>query len=154
MSAAFPPVAELLPHAGEMVFLTDVLEHTETGTVCSVEVGAGPFIEPDGRVGAWIGIEYMAQCIAAHGILTALDSDEPPRIGMLLGSRRIRLHSGHFETGQRLIVRAKPTWGQRSGLVAFECSLECATTGALLAEGRLNCFLAEQGQFDTTEESQ
>lgn len=152
MAAEFPPVAELLPHAGEMVFLSEVLEHGETGTVCSVEVGAGPFIEQDGRVGAWIGIEYMAQCIAAHGTLMALASKETPRIGLLLGSRRIRMHSGHFVTGQQLVARATPVWGGREGLVAFECSLECANTRALLAEGRLNCFLAEKGQFDTAEE--
>ncbi len=153
MSAEFPPVAELLPHAGEMVFLSEVLEHGVTGTICSVEVGAGPFIDQDGRVGAWIGIEYMAQCIAAHGTLMTLKSEEIPRIGLLLGSRRIRLHSGHFEIGQQLVARASPVWGRRAGLVAFECSLECASTRALLAEGRLNCFLPEEGQFDTTERS-
>ena len=153
MSKQFPPVAELLPHAGEMVFLSEVLEHGETGTVCSLEVGIGPFVERDGRVGAWIGIEYMAQCIAAHGSLMALESGRPLQIGLFLGSRRIRLHTDHFVTGQQLVSRATPVWGGREGLVAFECSLECAKTRALLAEGRLNCFLTKEGQSHPTEDS-
>ena len=151
MSPEFPPISVLLPHKGEMVFLSEVLEHGDEGTVCSLEVGAGPFIEPDGRVDAWIGIEYMAQCIAAHGTLIALAEEETPRIGLLLGSRKIRLHEGHYERGQQLIAKATPVWGRRAGLVSFECTLECATTGKLLAEGRMNCFLTDEEQFDPAE---
>lgn len=151
MSAEFPRVAELLPHAGEMVFLSEVLEHGEAGTVCSLEVGAGPFIESNGRVDAWIGIEYMAQCIAAHGTLIALGEEESPRIGLLLGSRKIRLHAGYYESGQQMVAKVVPVWGKRTGLASFECTLKCATTGKLLAEGSMNCFLTDERQFDPAE---
>jgi predicted hotdog family 3-hydroxylacyl-ACP dehydratase len=152
MTAEYPSVADLLPHTGDMVLLSQVLEHNESGTACTVEVAAGPLVESDGRVGAWIGIEYMAQCIAAHGSLMAFEAGEAPRIGLLLGSRRVRLLRGHYEIGQRLIARATRVWGRREGLVAFECSLECANTGELVADGRLNCFLMQEGQLEMTEE--
>lgn len=151
MTAKLPPIAELIPHAGDMVLLSEVLEHDESGTVCALEVGKGPFMEPDGRVSAWIGIEYMSQGVAAHGGLLAFAANESPRIGFLLGSRRVRLLRGHYEAGQRLITRAVPVWGREAGLVAFDCSLECASSGELFASGRLNCYLLKDGQFELEE---
>lgn len=149
MITELPPVADLIPHDGHMVLLSEVLEHSEEETVCSLEIGPGPFMDPSGRVGAWIGIELMSQCVAAHGGLLAYAVGEAPKIGLLLGSRRVRLLRGHYEAGEKMIARAVPVWGKEEGLVAFDCTLTCATTGDLYAEGRLNCFLTSSAQVET-----
>jgi hypothetical protein len=65
--------------------------------------------------------------------LMALESGRPPQIGLLLGSRRIRLHAGHFVTGQQLVARATPVWGGREGLVAFELSIGPSNRESLCA---------------------
>ena len=143
----FPPVASLVPHSGGMIFVGEVLEHDETHTTCAIDVGAGPFCASDGSVGAWVGVEYMAQCVAAHGGLVARAAGEEPRIGLLLGSRRVTLHQPRYSRGERLIARAKRVWGKEDGLVAFDCSLR-GEDGGLLAEARLNCFLTDEGAFE------
>ena len=58
------PIAELLPHAGEMILLDAVLEHGSEHAVCSRRVPtAGLFHDADGSLPAWMGVELMAQAI-------------------------------------------------------------------------------------------
>jgi predicted hotdog family 3-hydroxylacyl-ACP dehydratase len=130
-----------------MVFLSKLLAHGEDQTLCLVEIDAqAHFRAPDGGVPAWVGLEYMAQCIAAHAGMVGREKGLPPQPGMLLGSRRVRFHTPRFAPGQRLRVCARHVWGSAPGLVAFDCTLEDAASGARLAEGRLNCFAPADGQ--------
>jgi predicted hotdog family 3-hydroxylacyl-ACP dehydratase len=138
----FPPVAEVLPHAGEMVLLTEVVYHDDEETHCRADIDTlSLFHQADGSVGAWVGVELMAQCIAARAGLVARSKGEPPEVGFLLGSRRVRFTSPRFRSGESLLVKAAQSWGQSSGMVAFDCSIEDCSTKELLAEARLNCFL-------------
>jgi len=139
----YPPVAELLPHAGRMVFLTDVVEHDENGTACVAEIGEdAPFRGAGGLVPAWVGIEYMAQCIAAHGGLKARAEGRHVKVGFFVGSRRIDIYTAGFSPGQVLEVRAGHVMGT-SGFFAFACSVRDKASGALLMEGHLNVFLSD-----------
>src|SRR5207247_882287 len=64
----YPGIEEVLPQAGRMVLLTRIVGHTEERTTCAVEVStASPFYDGQGGVPAWVALEYMAQCVAAHG---------------------------------------------------------------------------------------
>ena len=144
MGPDFPPVAEVLPHRGRMVLLGSVLEHAPAATACAVQVDAQKlFVQSDGSIGSWVGIEYMAQCVAAHAGLIARAGGEEPRIGYLVSSRRLRFHAPCFAPGQELRVSAAQLWGGREGMVSFQCKVEDAGSGALLVEGRLNCYLPE-----------
>ena len=140
---AFPAIEELLPHEGPMVLLSRVLSHHGDRTVCAVDLDEGGMLQDEsGAVAAWVGIEYMAQCVGAHAGLVARAAGEPPRMGFLLGGRRIRFHVARFQRGDRLRVEARRIWGGTGDLASFDCSLEDAATGKLLAEGRLNCAVA------------
>ena len=81
MSApAFPPVAELVPHAEGMLLLDRVLAHEATHTVCATSADRSPlFANADGSVPSWVGIEYMAQCAAVHGELAHRRRGDAPR---------------------------------------------------------------------------
>jgi len=141
-TADLPAPAEVLPHAGDMVLLSQILSHDATETVCMAEVDEQAlFRDAAGEVGAWVGVEFMAQCIGAHAGLAAGGRGEAPRMGFLLGSRRIQFHCARYRPGQSLRVTAVHLWGEPPGLVAFNCSIEDASSGDCLAEGRLNCFL-------------
>lgn len=139
----FPPVRDLVPHAGPMVLLDEVLAHDEHATTCAVEIAAQElFREPDGSVPVWIGIEYMAQCIAVHaGLVQRAAGELEPQRGFLVGARALRFHVDRFGAEQRLLATARRLWAGSRSLVAFECELRDADGGTLLAEGRLNCFV-------------
>jgi predicted hotdog family 3-hydroxylacyl-ACP dehydratase len=149
--ARYPPVAEVLPHAGAMVLLSRIVRHADDQTVCAVDVSpASAFHVPGHGVPAWVGVEYMAQCIAAHGGLRARATREPVPVGVLLGSRAIEFHVDGFATGRRLHVDARRVWG-RSELFAFACAVTDAATGAPLVAGSLTVRRVEAGDLAALE---
>jgi predicted hotdog family 3-hydroxylacyl-ACP dehydratase len=125
-----------------MLLLEHVLEHTPEFTVCRIDVRRSTlFADADGSVPSWLGLEYIAQCAAVHGGLAARDRGEPPRPGLLLGSRRLRLHADRFEAEPPLEVTARHHRGE-SGLVAFEGTVT-NPRGDVLADGRINLYILE-----------
>jgi predicted hotdog family 3-hydroxylacyl-ACP dehydratase len=127
-----------------MVLLGRVLEHGPSATVCGVAIDAQQlFVQRDGSIGSWVGVEYMAQCIGAHAGLLARAVGAEPRVGYLVSSRRLRFHAPRFVPGQELRISAAQLWGGQKGMVCFECKVEDASSGTLLVEGRLNCYLPE-----------
>ncbi|MCP4004218.1 MAG: 3-hydroxylacyl-ACP dehydratase [bacterium] len=147
MTRELPPVAEVIPHSGNMLLLSDILSHDPEGeTVCLVIVDQVPsFRDAAGHLPSWIGLELMAQCVAVYGGLVDRERGDPPRLGFLLGSRSLVFHRVLYNPGQRLEVSATRTWGAASGMVSFDCAVRDAATAEILAEGRLNCFIPEKG---------
>jgi predicted hotdog family 3-hydroxylacyl-ACP dehydratase len=129
-----------------MLLLHSVVGHDAAHTRCRVEVDASElFRGPGGRVPAWVALEYMAQCAAAHGGLVARARGEAPRAGLLLGARRLRLAVESFEPGSALLVSAHHRAGE-TGLLAFDCEVRDAAGGPALAEGRLHFYTLDAGR--------
>lgn len=72
------PLAELLPHAGDMILIDQVLSFDEeqVHTRTTVKPG-GLFNRPDGSLPAWVGIELMAQSVAAYAGCRARQRAKP-----------------------------------------------------------------------------
>src|SRR5262249_52083040 len=129
VSAEFPPIAELLPHAGAMRLLDRVLEHGGEGTRCEVSATHGaPFRDARGAMPAWVALEFMAQCAAADGALRRRARGERLEPALLIGSRRVAFRCARFEPGQRLEVTARHAAGHRD-LLAFDCAVLDARSG-------------------------
>lgn len=138
------PARELIPHAGPMVFVTDVLGGDEKQTFCGVRVEElALFRDPDGTLPAWAGIEPMAQCVAAHGGREARRRGQAPRVGFLLGCRRLEIRAERLEPGVDYAVSAAQVWGGETGLVSFDCQLYEVPSGRRLLAGRINAYLPE-----------
>ena len=83
-----PDIRSLVPHAGSMVLLDRVISVEENSLCAEVGIRSDSlFCNADG-VGAWVGIEYMAQAIGAYAGYRARLRGEPVKIGFLLGTRR------------------------------------------------------------------
>jgi predicted hotdog family 3-hydroxylacyl-ACP dehydratase len=140
VSAGFPHIAELVPHAAPMLLLDRVVEHDAQHTVCIAEPSdAALFADSGGRVPSWIAIETIAQCAAAHGGIAARARGERPQPGLLLGTRRMDLHVAEFDPHQALRVTARHHRGE-SALVAFDGEIH-SPDGTLLANGRVNLYI-------------
>ena len=84
---------------------------------------------------AVVGIEYMAQTIAAGAGLSALEKGNAAgRTGFLLGCRSLSLAVDSFQVGDRLTIEARRTWGENE-LGSFACKVwrgdEVLVEGAL-----------------------
>jgi predicted hotdog family 3-hydroxylacyl-ACP dehydratase len=128
-----------------MRLLSGVVSHSMQETVCAIDLERSAlFAEADGSIPAFVALEYMAQCAAAHAGLANRSGGEPPRANFLLGTRRLQLATERFRPGQQLRVSARHHRGE-SGLVVFDCVLSDADSNEKLAEGRLNLYTVAHG---------
>lgn len=137
--AAYPPVEQLLPHRAPMILIDRLVEANEQEGTCEVTITPqSMFLEAAG-VPAFVGIEYMAQSIAAHGGYQHYLANEPIAVGLLMGTRRLETACQFFELGQTLHIHVSHVWGKRE-LMRFRCTIASATTGALLQHAELHVF--------------
>jgi predicted hotdog family 3-hydroxylacyl-ACP dehydratase len=116
------PIAELLPHGPEMTLIEGLVEYAQERSVASVTIRRdSPFFEGSG-VPAWVGIEYMAQTIAAHAGYEARLRGQAPAIGFLLGTRSYRSEVGTFALGTTLTISVQPSFADPR-LGVFQCSI-------------------------------
>lgn len=139
----FPPVAALLPHSGDLVLLDRILEAGEDSLAAVLTVRADGLYNHGDRVPAWVGLEYMAQAIAAWAGLRARRRGEAVTPGFLLGSRRYRPPCADFPVGATLTVRVTRVLEDESGMGVFECKLGGDAVAPFQA--RLNVFQPAAG---------
>jgi predicted hotdog family 3-hydroxylacyl-ACP dehydratase len=127
-----------VPHRGALSLLDAVERCDDQSIVARVRVPAdGLFGTADGMP-AWVGIEYMAQAVAAWSGARARAGGGSPKIGYLLGSRRYEAAVPAFAIGAELRVLGQCELMGDNGLGMFDCRIEC--DGRVLASGRLSVF--------------
>lgn len=118
---------QLLPHTSPMILLDEILEADQTTLRASLKVPTkGLFNDPayHGAVPAWVGIEYMAQAVAAHaGYLSRLNN-EPPTIGFLLGTRLYQSNVAFFECGSHLTIQVEEILKGDNGMAVYQAKIE------------------------------
>jgi predicted hotdog family 3-hydroxylacyl-ACP dehydratase len=138
-----PDIAELVPHTGPALLVSKIVSADAEKLFAKVQVGRGGLFVKNGTVGAWVGLEYMAQSIAAHaGYLAYLDGS-PPRIGMLLGTRRYDCQCAFFVEGDILDINVKLLFAVDDSIGSYECVI--SKMGNTLAKGVLTVFQSVGG---------
>ncbi|WP_164106438.1 hypothetical protein [Stenotrophomonas maltophilia] len=116
-------IEEVVPHRQDMCLLQRILPWDQDSIEAELVVpGTGLFIE-NGEMPAWIGIEYMAQAIAAWSGCRARAAGAAPQLGFLLGSRRYNSLRSGFPSGTRLRVQARRELLGDNGLGLFACRI-------------------------------
>ena len=119
-----PDIRSLVPQAGPMVLLDRVISVDENSLLAEVRIRSDSlFCSTDG-VGAWVGIEYMAQAIAAWAGYTAQLRGEPVKLGFVLGTRRYDCSRPIFMLSSLLQVHVLRVFQDENGLGSFECSID------------------------------
>jgi predicted hotdog family 3-hydroxylacyl-ACP dehydratase len=81
------------------------------------------YADADGAMPAWIGIELMAQAIAAHVALLAMRGGGRARPGVLLGSRSYKALQPSFAGGAQLSIHVAELLRSEEGHGAYECTI-------------------------------
>ena len=115
-------ISDLLPHDGNMVLLDRVLEYDQESLVAEVVVRDDGLFGDGQTIPAWIGIEYMAQTVAAHGGMMCHLAGKPINLGFLLGTRRYTSNISDFVVGARLTVKVHRLI-EDQGLGVFICQI-------------------------------
>lgn len=115
-------IADLLPHDGSMVLLDKVIEYDQESLIAELVVRNDGLFGDGKTVPAWLGIEYMAQTVAAHGGMMCHLAEKPIQLGFLLGSRRYNCNISTLPVGTRLTVQVKRLI-EDQGLGVFKCQI-------------------------------
>ena len=130
------PVRELLPHDPPMVLLDRVVSYEESTFVAEVDIDRKSMLCADAGVPGWVGIEYMAQAVAAYAGYQARLKGEPPAIGYLLGTRSYNCALPVFPVGETLTICIESLFVEM-GLGAFECRIDMDAT---VASAKINVY--------------
>lgn len=132
------PIADVVPHAGAMILLDGIVEAERERIVCARTINPGDlFVEDDGSMPAWVGVELMAQAIAAWAGCCARAEQRPVQLGFLLGTRHYACNVGSFPAGTHLRVEAIREFHDQQGMGVFHCRIEGP---GIHAEARLNVY--------------
>lgn len=136
------PLAELLPHAGDMILLDRILSFDEEQIHTRLTVKSdGLFSLPDGSLPAWVGIELMAQSVAAFAGCHARLKGKPVELGFLLGTRKFECNVEAFPAGSELTIHGIRSLEDDNGMGVFECHIHGP---GIEASARLNVFRPPQ----------
>lgn len=145
-----PPytVAQLVPHTGTMSLLDITLHSDRKSLVAQVTIGQHTLFATERGVPAWVGIEYMAQSIAAFAGVRAREAGEEIRIGFLVGTRKYQCNVPWFPLGTTLMIEVTEELRGDNGLGVFVCRITSAPNSAtmIVAEANLNVFQPDDAE--------
>ena len=131
---------QFIPHEKPMVFVDHLIEVNENFVVAELRIQADlMFCEAEG-LPTWTSIELMAQTISAYAGHKGQMSGLPPKIGFLLGTRKMQLPLPYFALGETVRIKAEQSY-LHEGLGQFNCEIEYQE----------HCFSAILNVFEPTE---
>jgi predicted hotdog family 3-hydroxylacyl-ACP dehydratase len=124
-TATFPPIAAIIPHRGTML-LVDALTSCSDDTLTARAIVRSDawYADEHGAMPAWIGIELMAQGVAAHVSLIAMRAGGQARPGVLLGTRSYQARVSAFPRDAQLVIGVREVLRSEEGHGAYECTIE------------------------------
>jgi predicted hotdog family 3-hydroxylacyl-ACP dehydratase len=132
-----------LPHRAPMILLDRIISLSEEEVMTEVTIREdSPFFDGQG-VGAWVGMEYMAQTIGVLGGHLSTAQGEAIKIGFLLGTRRYDAHCALFKVGMALRITAQSELQAANGLWSFACLIQEDKTQQILAQANLKVYQPE-----------
>lgn len=136
----------LLPQANPMILLSGYNPPSEEKAVeVWVDVSPqSPFYEVElGGVPGCVALEYMAQTMALCVGFLRRSQNLPPKIGFVLGSRKLAVSIPCFKSGERYDVRAENTY-QDDSFGSFDCTIR-DSAGAVVATAQMTAFQPDDG---------
>jgi len=131
---------QLISHRAPMILISGLQQYDKERAQGWVDISVdSPFYSQAlGGVPSYIGIEYMAQTIAAFAGANALDNNQEVKIGFLLGSRKYQTTQSVFCLDTRLEVLVEQLYQEPSGLSVFECQIK--QNDQIIAQAKVNTF--------------
>lgn len=139
-------IEEVIKHRKPMRLVDELVSFDEASACVLVHINeASEFYQANTQgVPAYIGIEYMAQCIAAKAGANEIASGGAIKLGFLLGTRKYKPSVTHFKQGETLHVKTNRLMEDPTGLSVYECTIESGSQlGTILAKAKINVYQPE-----------
>ncbi|NMM80847.1 hypothetical protein B2J86_07865 [Acidovorax sp. SRB_14] len=139
----FLPIENYVPHRSAMLLLDRLLDADNESAVAEVTVPCDGLFLQDAGMPAWVGLEYMAQTVAAWAGWQAVQKSEPVKLGFLLGTRKYNATQAFFAPGTCLRVSVHCELVADNGLGMFDCHIHHQEQE--LAVARISVYEPEDG---------
>ncbi len=134
-------VADTLPHAGRMLLLDDILVCTPDSLSARLSVRGLPGLPAsEDSLPAWVGLEYMAQAVAAWAGQRELTRGRQVRPGLLLGTRLFKSTLARLPLGLSLEVAIHKVLEDSTGVGVFDCEVRAPE---LVQSAEIKAFMPE-----------
>jgi predicted hotdog family 3-hydroxylacyl-ACP dehydratase len=138
-AVSYPAIEELLPHRGAMLLIERVIFADAERLSAQTRVNSGAwYADADGNMPVWIGIELMAQAIAAFVGLEHRRRGDPIKVGFLLGTRKFSAETAAYPPDAVLGITACLAYRDPNGLGAFDCYI--TVDGRRVAEATIKVY--------------
>ena len=136
-------IEAVLPHAHPMILLDELVDFGDESANCRhVITDKSAFFDAQlNGVPSYVGIEYMAQSIAAYANANELINNRAVAIGFLVSTRKYRCEYAIFAQGMVLTIGVQKLYKDESGLSAFDCTITIEEQE--VAKARINVFQPE-----------
>lgn len=128
---------KFVPHREPLLLVDCIVEHSQESIVATHRVSES--LWPSTGMPAYLGIEIIAQTIAALESARSKRADGRPVLGVLLGTRVYRSVSPAFATGETLTIKVVEKMADPSGFGAFQGTI-AGPDGRVLAEGLVKVY--------------
>lgn len=139
-------IAELIPHADNMILLDRLIQADINGAVAELTVRNDGLFSAQPDVPAWVGIELMAQAIAAWAGYKAKKRNLPVKVGFLIGTRRYQSQVHAFKAGSILTIHIQRIFHDEGGLASFDCEIK-DSSASILVSANINVYQPDELQL-------
>ena len=116
-------MAEILPHDDPMILIDELLKVDFDSAISRAVIKSDCLLlDSTGKAPAAIGIEWMAQTIAAHAGYKSRSAGEPIAIGYLLGARHYSSTRNEFYAGEEVEVAVVESFKDEK-IAAYNCRI-------------------------------
>lgn len=136
-------VAELVPHSGSMSLLDEIVDYGDDWLHATVKITSSSMFLDDKGVPSSVGIEYLAQAVAAYAGLQERKEGGKPKLGFLLGVRKYLCSTDYFPVGKTLLLQVTLEMEADNGLNVFQTML---TAEGIEGSARLNVFQPDDAE--------
>jgi len=143
-------IEEIIKHRKPMRLVDKLLSFDEDSACVSIYINEESEFYQSDKLGvpSYIGIEYMAQAIAAQAGANELANGKSIRLGFLLGTRKYKPNVAHFPSGTKLLIKVEKLLIDAAGLSVFDCNIVAENQQEIvLAQAKINVYQPE----DSTE---
>lgn len=142
MQVSYYNLEDLIPHRDKMALIDEIV----SCDLAAATLTAAVTIKPQWQEN-WVAIEFMAQTAAA--LAGAADRANGwtgrPRLGFLLGTRKLELFIDRFVVSRRYLVTACNSFFAE-GAASFDCKIFDGPT--LVAKASINAFRPDNPQAE------
>ena len=146
-------IEQVVPHDHPMILVEQLLDYSSSSASCSIEIkpDSNFYNHDKSSVPAYVGLEYLAQSIAAYANALKLEEGGEVSLGFLVSARNFKTKVSEFTLGMQLVTSVTKLFKEDNGLSVFDCSIQCGQE--ILVEAKINVYEPEDPSLYLKEQS-